>query len=101
MKSLPWICWIFIIGLMAENSQQGKKIRDLQADVEAIQSDVRVAYEALNNIRNSAPNIKVFSDDDFESVDSPGVEVLNIDFETGEVDGTKIVSPEEVMKTDD
>ena len=96
MRGLSFVCWLFIIGLMVENSQQNKKIRGLQADVESLQQDVQEAYEALNNIRTSAPEVKVFSDDDFETV-----EVLDINFDTGEVNGTKAVTPAEVQDTDD
>jgi hypothetical protein len=81
---------------MVENGSQGRKIRGLQADVESLQQDVCEAYESLNNIRNSAPEVKVFSDDDFETV-----EVLDLDFDTGEVNGVKRVTPEEVQDTDD
>lgn len=96
MSGYKVLVWLFIICLIAENSQQNKKIRGLQADVESLQQDVQGAYEALNNIRNSAPEVKVFSDDDFETV-----EVLDINFKTGEVNGTKAVTPAEVQDTDD
>ena len=96
MRGLSTVCWLFIIGLMVENGSQGRKIRGLQADVESLQQDVYEAFDALNNIRNSAPEIKVFSNDDFETV-----EVLDLDFNTGEVKGVKKVTPEEVQDTDD
>ena len=57
MKALPIICFIFILVLMGEN---GREIRTLKSDVESLQEDVRGAYEALNNIQNSATNILVF-----------------------------------------
>ncbi len=96
MSGYKVLVWLFIICLMVENSQQNKKIRGLQADVKDLQADVCEAYEALNNIRNSAPEVKVFSDDDFEAI-----EVLDINFKTGEVNGTKVVTPAEVQDTDD
>ena len=60
MTGYKILVWLFIICLMAENAGQGRKIRKLQADVEALQQDVQGAYEALNNIQNSATNIVVF-----------------------------------------
>lgn len=66
MKALPVICFIFILVLMGENGTQRREIRTLKSDVESLQEDVRGAYEALNNIQNSATNILVF-DNTYES----------------------------------
>lgn len=67
MKGLNIVCWLFIIGLMAENGSQGREIRklktsvsELESSVTVLQQDLQGAYEALNNIQNSATNIIVF-----------------------------------------
>ncbi len=66
MKGLSIVCWLFIIGLMVENGSQSRKIEELRSDVDSIQQDVQVAYEALNNIQNSTTNVVVF-DNTYES----------------------------------
>lgn len=88
MSGYKILVWFFIICLMAENSQQNKKIRGLQADIRELKADVEGLLQDVY--------------DDFESVEQPkGVEILDLDFKTGEVKGTRLVTPEEVMETDD
>lgn len=62
MRTAIYVSWLFILLLLILNSRKAEQIEELQNDVSALQQDVQGAYEALNNIQNSATNITVFSD---------------------------------------
>ena len=41
MKWLSIVCWLFIIGLMAENVGQGRKLMELRSEVDFLQQDIK------------------------------------------------------------